>query len=96
MVDDLTAALLRGIADYGDQRAAYERAEVNLAAVQIAQAAILEHIDALIAAVRAENACPECDGKGTVLDAPDRVLDGRAYRTTCPDCLGTGVKIERK
>lgn len=34
--------------------------------------------------------CEECDGRGKILDAPDRVLDGRAYWTTCPECLGTG------
>jgi hypothetical protein len=34
--------------------------------------------------------CPECGGKGQVLDAPDRVLDGRAYWDTCPTCGGSG------
>jgi len=32
--------------------------------------------------------CPECDGQGEVLEAPDRVLDGRAYMTPCPVCRG--------
>jgi len=30
--------------------------------------------------------CPECDGRGKILDAPDRVLDGRPYWTPCPVC----------
>jgi hypothetical protein len=34
--------------------------------------------------------CPECDGRGSVLDAPARVLDGRAYVVPCPLCHGTG------
>ena len=33
---------------------------------------------------------PECDGVGQILDAPDRVLDGRAYWEVC---RGTG-KVE--
>ena len=32
--------------------------------------------------------CPDCDGRGEVLDAPDNVLDGRAYWETCPTCHG--------
>jgi hypothetical protein len=32
--------------------------------------------------------CPECEGKGQVLDAPARVLDGRAAWETCPVCQG--------
>lgn len=35
--------------------------------------------------------CPECDGRGVVLDAPGDVLSGRAYWTPCPDCGGSGV-----
>jgi len=34
--------------------------------------------------------CPECDGRGSVLDAPARALDGRAYVVPCPLCHGTG------
>ena len=30
--------------------------------------------------------CPECDGRGEVLDAPGNALDGRAYWTPCPVC----------
>lgn len=32
--------------------------------------------------------CPECDGKGEVVDAPSG--SGRAYWETCPVCHGTG------
>jgi hypothetical protein len=35
--------------------------------------------------------CPECDGRGVVLDAPGDVLSGRAYWTPCPDCGGSGI-----
>lgn len=35
--------------------------------------------------------CPECDGKGSVLDAPANVLTGRPYWTECLECHGTGV-----
>jgi len=35
--------------------------------------------------------CTDCDGKGRVLDAPDRVLDGRAYEETCHSCKGVGT-----
>lgn len=34
--------------------------------------------------------CPNCDGRGEVLDAPARVLDGRAYWVRCDECDGTG------
>jgi len=37
-----------------------------------------------------EIVCPECDGKGKILDAPADVLNGEPYWTTCPECLGTG------
>lgn len=30
--------------------------------------------------------CPECDGRGKILDAPGNVLDGRAYWTSCDYC----------
>jgi hypothetical protein len=42
--------------------------------------------------VRVVRACPECDGKGMVLDAPADVLDGHPYQTECPECHGTGRK----
>jgi hypothetical protein len=35
--------------------------------------------------------CPECDGRGEVLDAPSNVLAGRPYWTPCPECFGTGL-----
>jgi hypothetical protein len=34
--------------------------------------------------------CPECHGRGTVLDAPQNVLDGVSYLTQCEECNGTG------
>jgi DnaJ-class molecular chaperone len=34
--------------------------------------------------------CPECDGGGEVLDAPQNVCDGRAYWERCYVCNGTG------
>jgi DnaJ-class molecular chaperone len=37
-----------------------------------------------------DDPCPECEGRGEVLDAPDRVLTGRTYYTTCPVCKGRG------
>jgi DNA polymerase III epsilon subunit-like protein len=37
-----------------------------------------------------EKSYADCDGKGTVLDAPGNVLDGGMYEETCPDCRGTG------
>jgi hypothetical protein len=30
--------------------------------------------------------CAECDGRGKILDAPDRVLDGHPYWVPCPVC----------
>jgi hypothetical protein len=38
--------------------------------------------------------CPECDGRGEVLDAPGDVLSGRAYWTPCPVCGGIAMKDE--
>ncbi len=32
--------------------------------------------------------CPDCDGRGDVLDAPADVLAGRTYWDVCPTCLG--------
>jgi hypothetical protein len=33
--------------------------------------------------------CPDCEGKGEVLDAPCNALDGPAYWTTCETCHGS-------
>lgn len=33
--------------------------------------------------------CPECDGRGEILDAPNNVLDGQCYWTPCPECGGS-------
>ena len=41
---------------------------------------------------RPDAPCPECDGEGTVLDAPADVLGGHPYQTECPECHGTGKK----
>lgn len=38
--------------------------------------------------------CPDCEGRGEVLDAPGRVLDGRAAWTLCPTCGGTTMVVE--
>jgi len=38
------------------------------------------------ARVAAQPPCGECDGRGTVLDAPANVLDGRPYWVPCPKC----------
>jgi DnaJ-class molecular chaperone len=38
--------------------------------------------------------CPDCEGRGLVLDAPGRVLDGGTYWDTCPTCEGTGAVLE--
>jgi DnaJ-class molecular chaperone len=38
--------------------------------------------------------CPECDGKGYVIDAPNRVLDGGTYQVQCEECKGTGKQGE--
>jgi hypothetical protein len=35
--------------------------------------------------------CPECDGRGKILDAPNRVLDGVPYTVMCPECDGAGT-----
>ena len=32
--------------------------------------------------------CPECGGRGEVLDAPSEVLSGLSYWTPCPVCGG--------
>jgi hypothetical protein len=40
-------------------------------------------------------ACDECNGTGTVLEAPANVLDGRAYREVCPACDGRGIRKNR-
>lgn len=34
--------------------------------------------------------CPDCDGRGEYLDAPQNVLDGRTYWERCATCEGTG------
>jgi len=34
--------------------------------------------------------CPECEGKGKFLDAPDKVLTGRTYWVDCETCKGVG------
>jgi len=34
--------------------------------------------------------CPDCDGRGKVLDAPANVLGGHPYWEVCPTCQGTG------
>jgi hypothetical protein len=34
--------------------------------------------------------CAECGGRGKVLDAPNRVLDGGTYWEPCETCNGTG------
>ena len=36
--------------------------------------------------------CPECDGRGEVLDAPSDVLEGHPFLVPCPDCQGTGKR----
>lgn len=36
--------------------------------------------------------CPECDGRGEYLDAPQNVLDGRPYWVKCEVCGGTGKR----
>jgi hypothetical protein len=46
------------------------------------------HLDNRLADVRKAHAevCPECEGRGEVLDAPSHVLDGHPYWTPCPAC----------
>jgi DnaJ-class molecular chaperone len=37
--------------------------------------------------------CPECEGRGKVLDAPQDVLGGRTYLDNCSVCQGSGWVI---
>ena len=76
-------------------RATRQRLEAGLAALGDNDCVLVYAPDlrALLAALPAEPptdpggpVCPECGGRGEILDAPGRVLDGRAYYTPCPVC----------